>query len=112
MYLKVLKESHPVDIYEYITAPGISVEPFFTWWVPFTLKKRDQIIVSVNIQVRKYTHKFDIWVPKNVNEALQINKVNVNTLCYDVYAKEMYQVGVSFQILKDGESIPVGYKYR
>ena len=28
----------------------------------------------------------------------------------DAYAKEMYQVGVAFKILQDGDHITVGYK--
>ena len=34
VHLKVLKESNPVDVAEYVTARGIEQEPAFAWWVP------------------------------------------------------------------------------
>ena len=51
--LKVLKESNPIEVAEYVTACGIADEPAFTWWVPFTLKKRDRIVAAVNTRVRR-----------------------------------------------------------
>ena len=56
--LKVLKESNPVDIAEYVTAIGIQDEPAFAWWVPFTLKKRDRIVAGLNTRVRRKGRKF------------------------------------------------------
>ena len=44
VHLKVLKESNPVDVAEYVTARGIEQEPSFAWWVPYTLRKRDVIV--------------------------------------------------------------------
>ena len=46
--LKVLKELHPIEVAEYVTALDLETEPSFSWWVPYTLKKRDRIIVSIN----------------------------------------------------------------
>ena len=46
--LKILKESNPVEVAEYVTALNIADEPAFAWWVPYTLKKRDRIIAAVN----------------------------------------------------------------
>ena len=34
-----MKEAHPVETAEYARARGISNEPAFTWWVPYTLRK-------------------------------------------------------------------------
>ena len=39
--LKVLKESHLIEVAEYVTALDLETEPAFSWWVPYTLKKRD-----------------------------------------------------------------------
>ena len=58
-----VKESYPVEMAEYATVKQISEEPAFAWWIPYTLKKRDQIISAVNCQVKKKTHKYGIEVP-------------------------------------------------
>ena len=58
--LKVLKESNPVDVAEYVTARGIEHEPAFAWWVLYTLRKRDVIVSAVSSQVRKASHKYGI----------------------------------------------------
>ena len=102
MSLKVLKDSNPIEVAEYVTTLGLENEPSFSWWVPFTLKKRYCIISLVNIRVRKRNHKFGIQIPKNIKEEISIDKNNGNTLCQDAYAKDMYQVGVDFKILQDG----------
>ena len=34
-----LKESNPIEIAEYVIARGISDEPAFAWWVPYTLRQ-------------------------------------------------------------------------
>ena len=43
-----IKESYPVELAEYTTVKQIYEEPAFAWWVPYSLKKRDQIISAVN----------------------------------------------------------------
>ena len=40
--LSLLKESNPVDVAEYAKARGIDDEPAFAWWVPYTLRKREE----------------------------------------------------------------------
>ena len=78
-----LKESNPVQVAEYAVTQGIDHEPAFAWWVPFTLKKRDRIIASVNARYLKTTHKFGIRVPKTILEAIEIDRENGNTMCQD-----------------------------
>jgi len=56
------------------------------------------------------THKFGIEVPKTVNEALELDKKNSNTLWADAIAKEMKDVRVAIKILIDGQSVPIGYQ--
>ena len=73
-------------------AQGIDHEPAFAWWVPHTLKKRNRMIVAVNMRYHKTTHKFGLQVPKNVAECEAINKENGNTLCMDAVKKEMEAV--------------------
>ena len=44
IHLKHLKESHPVEVAKFVRARGISDEPAFAWWVPYTIRKRDIIL--------------------------------------------------------------------
>ena len=39
--LKDMKESDPVEMAEFAVASQIQHEPAFTWWVPYTMKKRN-----------------------------------------------------------------------
>ena len=45
--LKVLKESNPIEVAEYVPALELQDEPAFAWWVPYTLKKRDRVIACL-----------------------------------------------------------------
>ena len=107
--LKVLKESNPIEVAEYVTALELQDELAFAWWVPYVLRKRDRIIASLNMRVKKKTHKFGIQVPTSVDEARELDRINGNTLWMDALAKEMYNVGIAFRILEDNENLPVGY---
>ena len=58
------------------------VEPVFKWWVRDVLRHCDRIIAKVKAEYWRTTHQFGIRVPKSVDEALTIDKENVNTLRY------------------------------
>jgi hypothetical protein len=107
--LKILKESNPVEVAEFVTARDIADEPAFSWWVPYTLKKRDRIIAAINSRVKRRTHKFGIEVPTSIEDAREIDKRNGNTYWQDAIAKEMYNVSVAFKILEENESLPPGF---
>ena len=64
--LKDLKESNPVEVAENAVANRIVEEPAFTWWVPHTLRKRNQIISKVKSRYWWMTHKFGIRHPHSV----------------------------------------------
>jgi hypothetical protein len=49
-------------------------------------------------------------VPKTIKEALDLDRKNGNTLWVDAIAKEMKEVSISFNILPDGHSAPIGYQ--
>ena len=61
--LKVLKESIPVQVGEYVIARGIQDEPAFAWWVPYTMRKRDVIVSAIKSRVCRTTHKYGIEMP-------------------------------------------------
>ena len=105
-----MKEAHPVEIAEYARARGISDEPSFAWWVPYTLRKREVILAVVKNRIRKTTHKYGIEIPRDVEHAHEIDLRNGNTLWRDALRKEMYNVGVAFEILDEGAHAPHGWK--
>ena len=105
-----MKEAHPVETAEYARARGISNEPAFAWWVPYTLRKREVILAGVKNRIRKTTPKYGIEIPKDVEHAHRIDSRNGNTMWRDALKKEMYNVGVAFEILDEGVHAPHGWK--
>ena len=77
--LNDIKESDPIEVAEYVTACDIQEEPEFAWWVPYTLRKRDRIIASVNSCVRKSSHKYGIEIPTSIKNVEEIYHRNKNT---------------------------------
>ena len=108
--LKLLKESNPIEVAEYVRARGLEDEPAFAWWIPYTLKKRDRIIAAVNSRVRKSTHKYGIEIPNSVQDAIRIDRDNKDTFWQDAINKEMRNVGIAFKILENSEHVPPGYR--
>jgi hypothetical protein len=109
--LSVLKESNPVDVAEYALSRGITDEPAFSWWVPYTLKKRIAIISAVNKRYWKRAHKYGIRVPKSVREAYEIDRENGDSRWTDAIQKEMSNVRIACRILDNEQVIPPGYQY-
>ena len=105
-----MKEAHLVETAEYARARGISNEPTFAWWVPYTLRKREVILAAVKNRIRRMTHKYAVKIPKDVEHAHEIDARNGNTLWRDALKKEMYNVGVAFEILDEGVHVPHGWK--
>ena len=81
--LKDLKESKPVDVAEYATTRGIQEEPAFSWWVPYTLRKRDIIVSTVSSRVRKCSYKYGIDIPTSIAHAKHIDMKNRNNFWID-----------------------------
>ena len=108
--LKLLKESNPVEVADYVVARGLQDEPAFAWWTSHVLRKRNMIIASINSRVRKTSHKYGFEVPKSVKDAYRIDRENEDTYWSDALKKEMTNVGIAFTILEDDEKLPVGYK--
>ena len=78
--LSVMKEYNPIEVAEITTPHGISEEPAFAWWVPYTLKKRYKLISDVNARLKLTTHKYGVAVPRSVEEAYFLDTKNGNTL--------------------------------
>ena len=78
--------------------------------MPYTLRKQDQIIAAVILNVAKTAHKYGIGVPYTVAEALKLDEINGNNLWRDAIQKEIDNVKIAFDILSDDQELPSGYK--
>ena len=105
-----MKEVHPVETAEYARARGISDEPAFAWWVPYTLREHEVILAAVKNWIGKTTHKYGIKIPRDVEHAHEIDSRNGNTMWRDALRKEMCNVRVAFEILDEGTHAPHGWK--
>ena len=72
--LKYLKESNPVDLAEYAVSKNIYHEPAYSWWVPYTLTKRNRIISKLQRKYWRKNHKLGIEVPKSIKRAYEIDE--------------------------------------
>ena len=111
IHLKDLKEAHPVEVSEYARARNIDHEPAFAWWVPYTLRKRDVILSAVRKRIRKTTRKYGIEIPTSVEHAYELDRADGTSpgLWRKALELEMYNVGVAFEILPDGQPAPKGW---
>ena len=105
-----MKEVHLVERAEYARPRGISNEPAFAWWVPYTLRKREVILAAVKNRIRRTEHNYGVEIPRDVEHAHKIDARNGNTLWRDALKKEMYNVRVAFEILDEGVHVPHGWK--
>jgi Reverse transcriptase (RNA-dependent DNA polymerase) len=107
--LKDLKESYPVELAVYATDQDIAGEPAFAWWVPYVLKKQKRILQKVKTKYWSRTHKYGIRIPKNIQEAINIDKENGNTLWMDAIKLEMKNVRIAFEEFDGDPNTLVGY---
>ena len=78
--LNNLKESNPVEVDEYTRARKIDTEPIFSWWVPYTLKKKEMVIDVVKTRLKANPSKFGIEVLRNITHAQSLDKEDGNIL--------------------------------
>ncbi len=78
--LKDVKESYPVELAQYAVNRSIQEVPAFAWWTPYVLKKCKRILQKEKSKYWSRTYKYGIRIPKTIQEAMQIDKVNRNTL--------------------------------
>ena len=109
--LKDVKECYPIQLADYAIEKGISNEPCFAWWIPKVITKRNAIVAKVKSKYWSRTHKFGIRIPKNVDEAIAIDRENHNNLWRDAIAQEMKNVRVAFEEYDESQGpVPTGYK--
>jgi ribosomal protein L31E len=95
--LKDLKASNPIEVTEYAVANRLIEEPAFKWWAPHVLRRRNRITSKVKSQYWKTTHKFEIRLPKMVEEALEIDKAMNKDLWRKAVNKAMAKVKIAWK---------------
>ena len=95
---------------EFATSRGIDDESTFALWVPRMLKKRNAIISAMKMRLRRTNHKYGIEIPTSIDHVMEIDRKNGNTMWRDALALEMFNVGVAFEILEEGQAAPPGWK--
>ena len=70
------KESNPIEVAEFVLTREIESEPAFAWWVPYTIKKRKNIVSAVCARLKLKTHKFGIEIPRAVEHAYRLDERN------------------------------------
>lgn len=109
--LKDIKESNPLETAEYAIAQGIDSEPAFVWWVKNVERIKKRAIKRLRASKQcKHRIRFGIKVPNTIEEAIQLDEENGNDLWQKAINKELDKVRVAFQLLGEGENIPVGSK--
>jgi hypothetical protein len=107
--LATMKSSNPLEVAEFAKANGIEDEPAFCWWVPFTLRQRDRAIAAVSARAKRVTHKYGIEIPFTVEKAYLLDAKNGDESWRNAINKEMGNLKVAFDIMEDGEAMPVGW---
>ena len=102
--LSQAKNADPVAVAEYAVSAQIADEPAFTWWVPYTLKKRDILIKKVKGRYWKTTHKYGVRLPHSVPEALKIDEETKTNHWRKGIEKEMARVRVAFELWQGGKT--------
>ena len=106
-----MKEALPVQIAEYTIANKIEKEPAFARWVPYTIRKKSQIISAVNKRVCFTSHNYGFKIPRSKVEAIRFDEENGNRLWQDAIEKEMANVAVAFKLMEEGEPAPTDMKF-
>lgn len=107
--LKFLKKTNPLEMTEFATTIGIDEEPAFSWWTPYTLRRRDRIIPAVNKHIKRVSHKYSVDIPTSIEHADKIDTANGNTFWRDVINREMVNLKVASDILHKGQIPLPGY---
>ena len=90
-------------IAEYMVANRLVDKPAFKWWVPHTIRKRNQIIKKVKSRYWRTMHKFGVRLPHSVEEALKMDEEMGTDFWRHALKKEMAKVKVAWAV-KEGHS--------
>ena len=74
MEIEDFNEYYPVELVEHFINNGISKEPFFVSWFPYTINKLKMIISRTKSNYWQRTHKFGISVAGSLLESYKIDE--------------------------------------
>ncbi len=95
--LKEVKATDSVELAEYAVKNQIDTEPAFDWWVKETLKRCKRLIKLSQRRHVKTGYKFGIKIPRTIEEALELDKINSNDLWFKAIMKVMTKVKIAFE---------------
>ena len=64
----------------YAVAKGIANEPAFSWWVPYTVKRKFFIIDAIKYRLKVATHKYGVEIRTCIEHAICLDAINGNRL--------------------------------
>ena len=105
-------KSYPTQVAEYAVVNKIADEPAFRcWWIKHVLKKLDSLISEVKSCYWKKVVKYGIKLPQSVKKLSLLTGIRGLPSGLTRSWKRWRMSCLLFQILEEGESVPVGYKY-
>jgi hypothetical protein len=107
--LKDLKDIYPVELALYAKKERkVDDEPAFAWWVPYILWKQ-RVLQKIKSKYWVRTHKYGMRIPKNIKEAMDIDRENGNTMWMDAMKLEMRNVRIAFEAFDGDPNTLIGY---
>ena len=102
-----MKGSYPVQVVDYAVVKGIANNPAFSWWVHYTIKKRNVIIAAIKSRLKVATHNYVVEIPSSIEHAIRFDAINGNRLWQESLDKEMHNLSVAFAIPPTGSPMSV-----
>lgn len=80
---------------EHAESQDLLEKPAFAWRAKTVLKKRHRVTSKVKSKHWERTTKYDICIPKTIDESKRIDSENSNTLWMDAVKKEMMDIVIA-----------------
>lgn len=93
----IKKDLYPVQIAEYAVTTNIAHKPAFKWLLVPTVFQKIHRMVAKAKRYWRTTHKFDIHLPKTVEEALAFDDESGTDFWHKALSKEMGKVKVAWK---------------
>ena len=103
-----MKENYRIQVADYAVDQNIDDQPAFAWLVPYTQQKCWAILSAVKARVQATTVKYEIKRPQTLQQALEYDQENNNTLWKDAIDLEMNTILPAFDLPKNNKA-PPGY---
>ena len=73
------------------------IKILLSWWISYTLMKRDIILSYVKSYIRKTTHKYGIEIPTSIEHVHMIDTKDENHFLRDVINLDIFNNGVALK---------------